>query len=114
MDFDGDPGVYIALIAVFSGAVVLVMSYLGAYMLGRSHGRRAEQRSAPPEDHSAAYQRIASVEASLSTLNNSVERLRDAQRLLVAQQDHLSRKVGSSDRNQNAAFPVAPPHHTPS
>jgi ABC-type protease/lipase transport system fused ATPase/permease subunit len=112
MDFDSDPGVYIALIAVASGSVILVMSYLGAYMLGRGHGRRAERQSTPVNDHADAYQRIAAVEVALHGIGRSVERLMDAQRLLVAQQDHLSRKVGATDRNP--AFPVAKTTNTPS
>ena len=112
MQFDRDPGAYIALIAVFSGAVVLVMSYLGAYMLGRSHGRRAEVRSAPSVDHADVYQRITAMEASMHSLGNSVDRLQDSQRLLVAQQDHLSRKVGTADRNP--AFPAVKATNTPS
>lgn len=112
MDFDSDPGAYIALIAVGAGAVVLVMSYLGAYMLGRGHGRRAEQQSTPANDHADAYQRIAAVEVAVNGIGRSVERLMDAQRLLVAQQDHLTRKLGSADRNP--AFPVAKATNTPS
>jgi hypothetical protein len=106
-----DVGEIIALIAVGSGALVLVLSYVAAYMVGKSHGRREEQRT-EELTRLDADQRLAKVESSLHGLNSTVERLMDAQRLLVAQQDHLSRKVGlSSDR---MALPGAQARHTPS
>jgi|SRR3954468_14574425 hypothetical protein len=105
-------GEYIGMIAVGSGAVVLALSYLGAYLVGRSHGRRDEMRTSRVEEIDAA-QRLAGLEATVRGINSSVERLMDAQRLLVAQQDHLSRKVGVSDRN-NVALPSVQGRHTPS
>jgi hypothetical protein len=94
-----DLGELIVVVSIIAGSAILALSYLGAYMLGRSHGRRAERLSPEAMDQMDSSQRIASLESTIGTLNGSVERLRDAQRLLVAQQDHLSRKVGlSSDR----------------
>jgi len=110
-------GEYIGLIAVGSGAVVLLLSYLGAYLVGRSHGRRDEHRSFRHVEQADATQRIAAVESSVYGLSASIDRLMDAQRLLVAQQDHLSRKVGIADRNNanNAvAIPAVQGHKTPS
>jgi hypothetical protein len=107
-----DVGEFIGLIAVGSGAFVLVLSYLGAYMLGRSHGRRRMERSDSHMELMDTAHRMAVMERSVQNLSSSLERLRDAQRLLVAQQDHLSRKVGlSSDR---MGLPAAQGHHTPS
>jgi hypothetical protein len=94
-----DFGLYIALIAVASGAVVLGMSYVAAYMIGRSHGRREEARSSRAIEQMDAAQRIAALESTVNGLGHSMERMMDAQRLLVAQQDHLSRKVGGVDRS---------------
>jgi ABC-type protease/lipase transport system fused ATPase/permease subunit len=113
---DRDVGQFIGLIAVASGAVVLVLSYLGAYMIGRSHGRRAEEHSPRNLDQLDATQRIAAVESSIYGLSASIDRLMDAQRLLVAQQDHLSRKVGLADRNDrnNAVAIPAIQSKTPS
>ena len=102
-----DVGAYIGLIAVGSGAFVLLLSYLGAYVVGKAHGRREEQRTAHPGEPLDATQRIAALESTIYGLSASVDRLMDAQRLLVAQQDHLSRKVGMTDRN-NARLPAAP------
>ena len=108
----GDIGEIIGLIAVGSGALVLVMSYVAAYMVGKSHGRREEQRSDQALGQRDADQRLAAVESTVRGLGSSLERLMDAQRLLVAQQDHLSRKVGlASDR---MALPSVQSRHTPS
>lgn len=109
---DRDIGEVIGLIAVASGAIVLVLSYLGAYLAGRSRGRREEERSPRYLEQAETAQRLAAMESTVHSLNASFERLRDAQRLLVAQQDHLSRKVGlSSDR---MGVQGAQGHHTPS
>jgi hypothetical protein len=107
-----DLGEIIGLVAVGSGAFVLVLSYVGAYLVGRAHGRRQEQRSDSHFELMETSQRLAMMESTVNTLSGSLERLRDAQRLLVAQQDHLSRKVGlSSDR---MSLPAVPGHKTPS
>jgi hypothetical protein len=110
---DRDPGAYVGLIAVASGAVILAMSYLGAYLIGRSHGRRSEERSLRRFDQDDSAQRICAIESTMHGLSSSIERLMDAQRLLVAQQEHLSRKIGLGDRN-NVGLPAAKSHHTPS
>jgi hypothetical protein len=114
---DRDVGEFIALIGVASGAVILVLSYAGAYMMGRSHGRRAQQQTSLYDGHPDPTQRIAAVESSIYGLSASIDRLMDAQRLLVAQQDHLSRKVGLADRNDRnnaVAIPAVQAHKTPS
>ena len=106
-------GDYIGLIAVGSGAFVLMLSYLGAYVMGKAHGRREEQRSTRLADQPDATQRIAAIESTVYGLSASIDRLMDAQRLLVAQQDHLSRKIGVADRN-NVRLPVpVQSHNTP-
>src|SRR5688572_12659502 len=108
---DHDVGQYIALIAVASGAVVLGLSYVAAYMIGRAHGRRQEMRSTRAVEQMEAAQRIVALEATVNGLGHSMERMMDAQRLLVAQQDHLSRKVGGVDRN--LGFPAIQGNKTP-
>jgi ABC-type protease/lipase transport system fused ATPase/permease subunit len=95
MDFDLRH--YLGLIVITAGAVVLGLSYLATYMIGREHGRRQQERSLLTSDTYDASQRIVAVESAMSSLTNSVERLRDAQRLLSAQQDHLSRKFASPE-----------------
>ncbi len=108
---DRDIGEFIALIAVASGAVVLGLSYLAAYMIGKGHGRREEQRSAQAMDRVDTVQRLATMESTVYSLNSSIERLMDAQRLLVAQQEHLSKKVGLGERKP---LPAVQGRHTPS
>src|ERR1043165_9221958 len=107
-------GEYIGLIAVGSGAFVLMLSYLGAYVIGKAHGRREEQRSSRQMEQADSSQRIAAVESSIYGLSASIDRLMDAQRLLVAQQDHLSRKVGIVQNNNAVAIPAVQGHKTPS
>ena len=106
---DRDVGQYIALIAVGSGAVVLGLSYLAAYMIGRAHGRREERNSERAAAQADAVQRLATVEAAVHGLNSSMQRLMDAQRLLVAQQEHLSKKIGLGERKSSFQG-----QHTPS
>ena len=113
---DRDVGQFIALLAIGTGALILGLSYFGAYLLGRSHGRREEQRSERHLQQSDSTQRIAALESTIYGLSASVDRLMDAQRLLVAQQDHLSRKVGMTDRNDRnnvVAVPAIASRHTP-
>lgn len=97
MDFE--PRHFIPLVIVTAGAIVLGLSYVAAYMLGRDHARRSEERSLRSAEQLDAVHRISAIETAVNGLSNSVERLMDAQRLIVAQQDHLSRKVGVTDRN---------------
>jgi hypothetical protein len=114
---DRDVGQFIGLIAVGSGAFILILSYVGAYVIGKAHGRREEQRSSTNLERTDASQRIAAVESSIYGLSASIDRLMDAQRLLVAQQDHLSRKVGLGDRNDRnnaVAIPAISARNTPS
>lgn len=109
---DIDVGQYIALIAVMAGTVVLGLSYIAAYMVGRAHGRRDERRSTETMGLMDADQRLAAMESTVHGINSSVQRLMDAQRLLVAQQDHLSRKVGLVGRN-DLPLSAVQPRNTP-
>ena len=62
-------------------------------------------------------QRISAMESTIYGLSASIDRLMDAQRLLVAQQDHLSRKIGLADRNERnnaVAIPAIQGRNTPS
>lgn len=72
-----DIGIFIGLIAAVCSAGVLGLSYLGAYFLGHSRGRREveqEMMDALPGDRAAA------IEGALSTMAQAIERLTDAQR----------------------------------
>jgi hypothetical protein len=85
------------LLVIGTGVTVLGLSYLAAYLVGREHGRAQGERLNRGGGQFDAAQRIGAVEGSLNSLANTVERLRDAQRLLAAQQDHLSRKVSAAE-----------------
>lgn len=84
-------------IVVGIGAGVIMFSYLGAWLLGHGHGRRAaerEMREAPPD---ARLERIAHVERSLEAMARSIERLTDQQRLLAVRQQRAQAKGTSPD-----------------
>ena len=68
----GDIGEIIGLIAVGSGALVLVLSYVAAYMVGKSHGRREEQRADLTMDRLEGDRRLAAVEQHLESLDRTV------------------------------------------
>ena len=86
-----DYGIIIGLIAAVCTAGVLGLSYLGAYFLGHSRGRREaehEMLDALPGDRAAA------IEGALSTMAQAIEWLTDAQR--VALLDRV--RTGSASR----------------
>lgn len=82
-----DYGIIIGLIAAVCTAGVLGLSYLGAYFLGHSRGRRESEldRRALDEEMMRALpdDRAASIEAALSTMAQAIERLTDAQRVAL-------------------------------
>jgi hypothetical protein len=85
MDFDY--GVIIGLIVTSCGAGVLGLSYLGAYMLGHSRGRREaelDRRVLGREiGQSLPDDRAVAIEGALSTMAQAIERLTDAQRIAL-------------------------------
>ena len=108
MDFDN--GVIIGLIVTVCGAGMLGLSYLGAYLLGHSRGRREaefDQRLIERETgHSLADDRTAAIEGALSQMAQAIERLTDAQR--VALLDRV--RTGSEPRAPGSR---AGQHNTP-
>lgn len=84
-------------IVIGVGAGVVVFSYLGAWLLGRGHGRREaerEHREAPPD---VRLERISHVERSLESMARSIERLTDQQRLLAVRQQRAQAKGASPE-----------------
>lgn len=85
-------------LVVGAGAGVIAFSYLGAWLLGRGHGRRTaerETRDAPPD---APLERLAQLERSLDAMGRSIERLTDQQRLLALRQQRAqARGAAESD-----------------
>ncbi|MFL5617450.1 MAG: hypothetical protein ACJ79A_03540 [Gemmatimonadaceae bacterium] len=82
-----DFGIIIGLIAAICSAGVLGLSYLGAYFLGHSRGRREaelDQRALDQEMLNALPgDRTAAIEGALSTMAQAIERLTDAQRIAL-------------------------------
>ena len=85
-----DFGVIIGLIGVTSAAVMLGLSYMGAYFLGYNRARRElerelreDRRSSSEEQHA---ERILMVEGALGSIGQALERLTDAQRLVLLEQ----------------------------
>jgi len=73
-------GIVIVLIGAVCSAGVLGLSYLGAYFLGHSRGRREADREmidALPGD------RVEAIQGALSTMAQAIERLTDAQRVAL-------------------------------
>ena len=104
-----DVGIIIGLIAAVCSAGVLGLSYLGAYFLGHSRGRREAEldlRALDQEMHGLPGDRVAAIEGALSTMAQAIERLTDAQRMALL------------DRVRVASEPRAPggrsgQHNTP-
>jgi hypothetical protein len=105
-----DYGIIIGLIAAVCSAGVLGLSYLGAYFLGHSRGRREAQLDQRAFDHEMMEalpgDRVAAIEGALSTMAQAIERLTDAQRIALL------------DRVRAGAEPRAPggrtgKHNTP-
>jgi hypothetical protein len=100
---DENFGIIIALLGAVCAAGVLGLSYMGAYFLGHSRGRREAEREmidALPGD------RVEAIEGALATMAQSIERLTDAQRIALL------------DRVRSASEPRAPvgrigQHNTP-
>ena len=86
---DIDYGVFIGLIATVCGAGILGFSYLGAFMLGRSRGRRElelalERRlGEESEMRHVNHDRVAMVEGAVASMAKAIERLTDAQRIAL-------------------------------
>ena len=80
MDFDIRH--FTGIIVIASGAAVLGLSYLGAYLLGRNAGRNeAERRDALPAAREP--DRLDRIEAAVDSISLQVERLGEGQRYLL-------------------------------
>jgi hypothetical protein len=110
---DIDFGVIIGLIGVVSGAAVLGLSYLGAYSLGHTRARREVERARRDEEGEDARvghaERILLVEGALDSIAQALERLTDAQRLVLLEQ---ARAAAAAERRLDPAR-IRQQHHTP-
>ena len=83
---EGDYSMLIGLISVVCGAGVLGLSYLGAYLVGHSRGRREaemDRQLAEQDSQLGGQQRIDAIQHSLSSMALAIERLTDAQRVAL-------------------------------
>jgi hypothetical protein len=108
-----DFGVMIGFISVSCGAVVLGLSYLGAYLLGHSRGRREaemelRQREAYHDDRVGHADRILMVEGAVSSMADAINRLTEAQRLA------LFERMRDPQPNERISTSRTPTHNTPS
>jgi len=100
-------GIFIGLITVLSGVSVLGLSYLGAYLLGHSRGRREAELDQRAIDRDMAHglsgDRTAAIEGSLASMAQAIERLTDAQRVALLDrmrtpgQQRASGRIGQHD-----------------
>ena len=95
---EADYSMLIGLISVVCGAGVIGLSYLGAYLVGHSRGRREaelERQMAEQDPRLGELQRVDAIQHSLSSMAQAIERLTDAQRVSL-----LDRMRGPSEPRQ--------------
>jgi hypothetical protein len=85
-----DMGELIGLIAVVATAGMLVMSYFGAYLLGRSRARAEidialRAREAERMADGATADRLIIVESAVSSMAQAIERLSEVERAILLQ-----------------------------
>jgi hypothetical protein len=83
---EADYSMLIGLISVVCGAGVIGLSYLGAYLVGHSRGRREAEmdRQMIEQDSRLGEQaRVDAIQHSLSSMAQAIERLTDAQRVAL-------------------------------
>jgi hypothetical protein len=82
---EADYSMLIGLISVVCGAGVIGLSYLGAYLIGHSRGRREAEmdRQIAEQDGQLGDQRADAIQHSLSSMAQAIERLTDAQRVAL-------------------------------
>lgn len=82
---EADYSMLIGLISVVCGAGVIGLSYLGAYLVGHSRGRREAEmdRQIAEQDGRLGDQRADQIQHSLSSMAAAIERLTDAQRVAL-------------------------------
>ena len=83
---EGDYSMLIGLISVVCGAGVIGLSYLGAYLLGHSRGRREaemDRQLAEQDSRLGDQPRVDAIQHSLSSMAQAIERLTDAQRVAL-------------------------------
>jgi hypothetical protein len=83
---DADYSMLIGLITVVAGVGVVGVSYLGAYLLGHSRGRREAELDRQAAEQSSPLgdaQRVDEIKHSLISMAHAIDRLTDAQRIAL-------------------------------
>ncbi|MFL5520736.1 MAG: hypothetical protein ACJ8B6_07355 [Gemmatimonadales bacterium] len=83
---EADYSMLIGLISVACGVGVLGLSYLGAYLIGHSRGRREaelDRQIAEQDSRLGDPTRADAIQHSLSSMAQAIERLTDAQRVAL-------------------------------
>ncbi|MDB4883675.1 MAG: hypothetical protein JWL95_2441 [Gemmatimonadetes bacterium] len=107
---DMDLGVIIGLIGALCTAGILGLSYMGAYMLGRTRGRSEVELERRVDQHDDArvldHDRVLMVESAVVSMAQAIERLTDAQRIALLE------RVRAANEGRGAVGRV-PQHNTP-
>jgi hypothetical protein len=104
---DADYSMLIGLITVVAGVGVVGLSYLGAYLLGHSRGRREAELDRQAAEQSSPLgdaQRVDEIKHSLISMAHAIDRLTDAQRVAL-----LDRMRGAPEPRPSRV----PRHDTP-
>ena len=83
---EADYSTLIGLITVVGLAGMIGLSYLGAYLIGHSRGRREaelDRQIAERDSLLGDQQRVDAIQHSLSSMSHAIDRLTDAQRVAL-------------------------------
>ena len=98
-----DYGVIIGLITVSGCAIILALSYVGAFLLGQTRGRRDAERALRVEAREEARvgnaDRLLVVESAVDAVARAMERLSDAQRVALLEQTRIASLTESRPRS---------------
>jgi hypothetical protein len=97
---EADYSTLIGLITVVGLAGMIGLSYLGAYLIGHSRGRREAELDRQIAEQDARFvsdqQGVDAIQLSLSSMAQAIERLTDAQRVAL-----LDRMRGTPEPRQS-------------
>jgi hypothetical protein len=103
MDFDVRH--YTGFLVIASGVVIVAMSYLAAYMVGKNAGRKeAERRDALPPGHEP--NRLDRIESAVDAIALQVERLGEGQRYLLGTRDAVRQSQPAPPPERRHTTPV--------
>lgn len=98
-----DYGIIIGLITVVGAATILALSYVGAFMLGHTRGRRDAERALRAETREEARvgnaDRLLVVESAVDAVARAIERLTDAQRIALLEHTRIASAMESRARS---------------